>query len=149
MNSKLKLNKYNYKLKEYDKKINEVFKIFRFDSNMNLLFSNNNSKLNNVIKIEIIKLKNEIIKKDLKEISIKAKHKYFDFSIKKIIDENDNLEELMFIGKDISELIKLHKEIEKTQKEVILSLGTIGEKRSQETGKHVKRVGENNSRIKK
>lgn len=41
---------------------------------------------------------------------------------------------------DISEIINLNAEIEKTQSEVIYTMGGIGESRSKETGNHVKRV---------
>jgi response regulator RpfG family c-di-GMP phosphodiesterase len=40
------------------------------------------------------------------------------------------------------ELASLHKEIEDTQKEVIFTMGEVGEFRSKETGNHVKRVAE-------
>jgi response regulator RpfG family c-di-GMP phosphodiesterase len=41
---------------------------------------------------------------------------------------------------DISEVIDLNKEIEKTQSEIIYTMGEVGETRSKETGQHVKRV---------
>jgi len=43
---------------------------------------------------------------------------------------------------DITEIILLNKEIENTQKEIIYTMGEIGESRSKETGNHVKRVAE-------
>ncbi|WP_417325366.1 HD domain-containing phosphohydrolase [Halarcobacter sp.] len=46
------------------------------------------------------------------------------------------------ISKNIKEIQNLNKEIEDTQKEVILTMGAIGETRSKETGNHVKRVAE-------
>lgn len=67
---------------------------------------------------------------------------YMDYTFKAIKDINDMISELMGIGKDITEIIELHKEIEDTQKDVIFSLGSIGEARSKETGNHVKRVAE-------
>lgn len=42
----------------------------------------------------------------------------------------------------IVEIITLNKEIKDTQKEIIFTMGTIGEMRSKETGNHVKRVAE-------
>jgi len=42
----------------------------------------------------------------------------------------------------ISEIYSLNKEIEETQKEVVFTMGAIGERRSQETGNHVKRVAQ-------
>jgi response regulator RpfG family c-di-GMP phosphodiesterase len=45
--------------------------------------------------------------------------------------------------KDATEEIRnLNKEIEDTQKEVVFTMGAIGESRSKETGNHVKRVAE-------
>ena len=41
---------------------------------------------------------------------------------------------------DITDTIMIYKEMEKTQKEFIFSMGSIGESRSRETGNHVKRV---------
>lgn len=67
---------------------------------------------------------------------------YMDFTFKAIKDINNMITEFMGIGKDVSEIIELHKEIEDTQKDVIFSLGSIGEARSKETGNHVKRVAE-------
>lgn len=48
----------------------------------------------------------------------------------------------MKIDDGVQELQKLNKEIMETQKEVIFTLGAIGEFRSHETGQHVKRVAE-------
>ena len=42
----------------------------------------------------------------------------------------------------LKEINELNKEIENTQKEVIFTMGAIGESRSKETGNHVKRVAE-------
>jgi response regulator RpfG family c-di-GMP phosphodiesterase len=42
----------------------------------------------------------------------------------------------------IKEIKNLNKEIEQTQKEVIFTMGAIGESRSKETGNHVKRVAQ-------
>ena len=43
---------------------------------------------------------------------------------------------------DTKNVEAFHKEIEDTQKEIIFTMGSIGEARSQETGNHVKRVAE-------
>ncbi len=42
----------------------------------------------------------------------------------------------------LNEITKLNEEIENTQKEVVFTMGSIGESRSKETGNHVKRVAE-------
>ena len=46
-----------------------------------------------------------------------------------------------YSGKSI-EAVRLQQEIEETQKEIIFTMGEIGESRSKETGNHVKRVAE-------
>ena len=43
---------------------------------------------------------------------------------------------------NVEEIIRLNEEIIETQKEVIVTMGAIGEQRSKETGMHVKRVAE-------
>lgn len=55
-------------------------------------------------------------------------------------DYKENMNELVKIGLD--EITNLNKEITETQKEVIFTMGSIGESRSKETGNHVKRVAE-------
>ncbi|PLY07060.1 MAG: HD family phosphohydrolase [Arcobacter sp.] len=52
----------------------------------------------------------------------------------------DEIEEK--VEKGIKEISLLNKEIETTQKEVVFTMGAIGETRSKETGNHVKRVAE-------
>lgn len=46
-----------------------------------------------------------------------------------------------YAGKSLESVI-LHEEIESTQREIIFSMGRIGESRSKETGNHVRRVAE-------
>jgi PAS domain S-box-containing protein len=53
---------------------------------------------------------------------------------------NTHLEEQ--VNEKIIEVIQLNKAINDTQKEIIFTMGTIGESRSKETGFHVKRVAE-------
>jgi len=73
--------------------------------------------------IELIKLRDEVFryKVELEEI-------------------NKNLEEQVI--QRTQEIYKLNKEIEDTQKEVVFTMGSIAERRSKETGNHVKRVAE-------
>jgi len=52
--------------------------------------------------------------------------------------KNENLTLAYFT--DVTEIVRLNKEIEETQREVIYAMGEIGETRSKETGNHVKRV---------
>lgn len=60
--------------------------------------------------------------------------------IEPILDAKGNIKEFIALRNDITEIIDLHEEIEKTQEEIILKMGEIGETRSRETGHHVKRV---------
>ncbi|MEY4505296.1 MAG: hypothetical protein RL154_1596, partial [Pseudomonadota bacterium] len=59
-----------------------------------------------------------------------------------ILDLHENVKEHLLIMHDITEILKLTEEIVNTQKEVVLTMGAIGETRSKETGLHVKRVAE-------
>ena len=67
---------------------------------------------------------------------------YFLATIVPIVNLQGEILEYMSIRKDITEVIELHKELEKTQREIIYKMGEIGESRSNETGNHVKRVAE-------
>jgi response regulator RpfG family c-di-GMP phosphodiesterase len=78
---------------------------------------------------------------------------YVDSHIIPILNENNEIEEFIGIRHDITqqelykqdiekELEKATKEIIDTQKEVVFTMGAIGETRSKETGLHVKRVAE-------
>jgi len=46
------------------------------------------------------------------------------------------------VDRRIKDIVALNKDIRETQKEIIFTMGTIGESRSKETGNHVKRVAE-------
>jgi PAS domain S-box-containing protein len=59
-----------------------------------------------------------------------------------IISEEGIIEYFFCIRTDITQLIELTNEIIDTQKDVISTMGEIGESRSKETGLHVKRVAE-------
>ncbi|NOQ31877.1 MAG: HD domain-containing protein [Helicobacteraceae bacterium] len=87
----------------------------------------------------------------LKRLKTSAKHKRSNKRMSMIIKHSDNQgtktlsEKTSLELKLEEELIKekeLIKEIENTQKEVVYTMGAIGESRSKETGNHVKRVAE-------
>jgi len=59
-----------------------------------------------------------------------------------IKDKQENIVEYMSIRHEITEIMHLHEEIEKTQQEIIYKMGEIGESRNEETGNHVRRVAE-------
>ena len=59
---------------------------------------------------------------------------------KDLYNYQNNLEDM--IEKGLKEIADLNEEITDTQKEVVFTMGSIGESRSKETGNHVKRVAE-------
>lgn len=59
-----------------------------------------------------------------------------------ILDFDGEIKEYMSVRHDITDIYNLKQEIEDTQKEIIFTMGSIGETRSKETGYHVKRVAE-------
>jgi PAS domain S-box-containing protein len=67
---------------------------------------------------------------------------WVDSTIIPIKDKGEKIIEYMAIRHEVTEIITLHEEIEKTQQEIIYRMGEIGESRSKETGNHVRRVAE-------
>lgn len=67
---------------------------------------------------------------------------WLDTTITPITDKNGNPREYMAIRHDVSSLIKLQRDFERTQRDILCRLGEVGESRSKETGYHVKRVAE-------
>ena len=67
---------------------------------------------------------------------LKRQNKIMERSDRRQRQEYDELQ------KRLQEVEALQKEIEDTQKEVVFTMGAIGESRSKETGNHVKRVAE-------
>lgn len=73
-----------------------------------------------------------------------------DYAQQVSVDRDDEIGQLsdafntMIDGMDkaLHEITTLNKEIEETQREVVFTMGSIGESRSKETGNHVKRVAE-------
>jgi len=59
-----------------------------------------------------------------------------------ILNSKNEIQEYIGIRHDITEMVHLSKEIEETQREMLYTLGEMGETRSQETGFHVKRVAQ-------
>jgi PAS domain S-box-containing protein len=63
-------------------------------------------------------------------------------TINPILNSENRIVEFIALRNDITDVVKLHQEIEDTQEDVILRMGEIGEVRSRETGNHVRRVAE-------
>ena len=72
----------------------------------------------------------------IKTVIFECQGKHFQIQLQGLKKENFLLAYLT----DVSEVIELNDAIESTQREVIYTMGEIGERRSQETGHHVKRV---------
>lgn len=164
-NSEKNLESKIHLINEYEKTL-EISTVFlRINLNQNISYCNNKFleiskyKDENIIDQPFLNTidkskttKNETIWKELLSKGIwegVITHKrdddtlfYLDYTFRKIKNIDGETVEFMAIGKDITETISLHMEIEETQKDVIFTLGTIGEARSKETGNHVIRVAE-------
>ena len=81
-------------------------------------------------------------KGQLQSFTKAGKQIYFTTTIIPIKDKKENLVEYMVLRNDITQIKELHNELEATQREIIYTMGEIGETRSKETGYHVKRVAE-------
>ena len=78
-----------------------------------------------------------ILSKTLEQIKLKNENIKYKHDLEEI---NNDLETQVI--QRIGEIYALNQEIEDTQKEVVFTMGAIGESRSKETGHHVKRVAE-------
>lgn len=86
-----------------------------------------------------------LLAKETKECIVKMydseKNKiHIGFTFSPVFNEKGEVLEYLAVGYDLTEIINLKNEIEKTQKDLILTLGTVCESRSKETANHVKRV---------
>lgn len=112
--------------------LNQPHNIVRHSDNPSSLFH----ELWNTIK------SNQIWNGTLKNMAKDGTAFYVNTTIVPIVDTGGKIVEYMSIRHDVSELIELTRDIEDTQKEVVFTMGAIGEARSKETGNHVKRVAE-------
>lgn len=78
----------------------------------------------------------------IKHKNIKGEAVYLISSFTPILNTEGKIHEVLCFYVDITEQVHLNREIVATQKEVISTMGAIGETRSKETGDHVKRVAE-------
>jgi len=76
----------------------------------------------------------------LKNIAKDGSFYYFEATIVPLLNFNQEIIEYIAIRTDVTKEIKLKEDIIETQKEVLFTLGELGERRSEETGEHVKRV---------
>jgi len=117
--------------------------VFIFDKTQNIYFQNESAKIN-FAHIDIfsdfdIGDFNKIIDTELKDTFY---YQYNEFHYQLDIQGAKEIESILIYAADITEVMDLNDEIEKTQKEIIYTMGEIGETRSKETGNHVKRVAE-------
>ena len=159
---------------QYKKGLNESTAIFRTDTENIILYVNDNfCDLSGFSRDELLgincstlrddshlkrgdcdSLKKKLIDKELVKIKFDniakgGSHFYTDTVVYPIEDIDGNTIEHMHIMHDITEIVELNYEIEDTQKEVVFTMGAIGETRSKETGFHVKRVAEYSSLLAK
>ena len=117
--------------------------VFMFDSNGKIKFENksaieNFSHIKNFKDFGFLPI-NEIINKKFNDIFYyDYKNIFYQFDVVSV----DEIDSVLIYATDISEVLELNDEIENTQKEIIYTMGEIGETRSKETGNHVKRVSE-------
>ena len=163
---------YNYEerkqyLKQYEDAINQTVAIVKTDRENKITYTNDKfSEMSGYTSSEIIGKDCHIIrhpkyideeKYKLMQKSLENKNVVEDVLINiakdgskyivntlfyPIVDLDDNVIEYLQIMHDLTEIIDLNEEIINTQKEVVLTMGAIGETRSKETGLHVKRVAE-------
>jgi HD-GYP domain-containing protein (c-di-GMP phosphodiesterase class II) len=115
--------------------------VFIFDMKGQVLFKNEAASsditcIHSILDIDIQRHE-DIIKNDALETVIFECHEvHYQIQLQGISKEKFLLAYLT----DVTEVIELNDEIESTQREVIYTMGEIGERRSRETGHHVKRV---------
>lgn len=86
--------------------------------------------------------KNEIAKMQFENISKDGSSYFVDATVIPIVNSRGIVVEHLHLMGDITELVQLHLEIEKTQQEIICRMGEASESRSKETGNHIRRVAE-------
>ena len=117
--------------------------VFMFNKKGDIYFQNESAKekfqhVENFSSLSIGDVEN-IISTDFKDtFYYQYRDTHFQLDVKGVKE----IESILLYATDITESVNLHEEIEKTQKEIIYTMGEIGETRSKETGNHVKRVAE-------
>ncbi|WP_373036191.1 HD domain-containing phosphohydrolase, partial [Sulfurimonas sp.] len=84
----------------------------------------------------------EIFRMQFENIAKNGSSYFVDATVIPIVDGKGIVVEHLHLMCNVTELVELHIEIEKTQQEVICRMGEISESRSKETGKHIHRVSE-------
>lgn len=155
-----------YLLNQYEKVINLSSSFFRIDSNYNFTYVNDvfcniyhcsiedmiNKNITDILESTFIQQYFNAIHNMLLEngdwVGIVPFQRddnsivHMNTSVNTIFDNHNNIVEYMVVLHDITDLIVAQDEITKTQRDVVYTMGAIGESRSRETGNHVKRVAE-------
>jgi len=117
--------------------------VFMFDKDGNIKFENDSAKkqfshINNFNELKFGNIQ-DIIDEEFKGIFYYEYNNYhFQFDAVGVKD----IQSVLIYATDITKIVNLSEEIENTQKEIIYTMGEIGETRSKETGNHVKRVAQ-------
>jgi len=119
--------------------------VFIIDHKANIVFKNNpaNKLFPSTLVFDFLNdsLDLEDILNDNKLIQIK--HKFDDENIYQFsLQGVKHMKKIMAYGTNITESVKANEEIINIQKDIVYTMGAIGETRSKETGNHVKRVAE-------
>ena len=155
-----------YMLDQYEHIINLSSSFFRVDAEFNILHVNDvfcnvygctdqkmrNMHMTDILEEDFFKTKFLLLNEKLIQngswtgvVPFKRQDAsvfYMNTSVNTIYNKDRKLVEIMVVLHDISDLVLAQKEIEDTQKDVVFTMGSIGETRSKETGNHVKRVAE-------
>lgn len=120
--------------------------VFIFNNKGQMEFANNAAQkilpsLNNIS--EIINQSNYSIPDIIDQnLNFNSEYKHMGNTFAIAIQGAKDIESIVAYAFDISDIIKAEQEIINTQKEIVYTMGEIGEKRSRETGNHVRRVAE-------
>ncbi len=115
--------------------------VFMFDNRGKIYFENDSAKNNfahikSFMNFNIIDM-NLILKSEFEDtFYYEYEKKNYQLDVRSI----QSIETIVVYATNITEIVDLNEEIENTQKEIIYTMGEIGETRSKETGNHVKRV---------
>jgi len=154
-------------IKQYEEAVNSTIYILKSDADNNITYANDTFcdamqyKLSELIgrnskeirhkkhmeKQLCAKIKEELNNKQrvqatLTNIAKDGSEFTVETTIYPILDLDGNVIEHLHVMNDITQVMQLNEEITNTQREVVMTMGAIGETRSKETGAHVKRVAE-------
>ena len=123
-----------YKISAYTKE-DLIGKPYSFLKHYNLTQEEQTKKIDSIFNGNIWKGKISNFKKNGQVF-------HCDVTMYPLKNKDEEVIEYMGIHHDITDIERLHDELEDAQREIIYKLGEIGECRSSETGQHVKRVAE-------